>query len=370
MDEVIETIDELTPEWLTAALHAAGLDCAVDAVASTAIGTGQIGSTYRLDIEYSSGADDAPRTLVAKMAAGDAAARQRVAGGYQKEVGFYATIAPTVDVRTPRCWYGAISDDNTNFVLLLDDLAGATPGVQADGCTLARAQSSLANLAALHAPRWNDPALLTIDYLSRGMAEMGELLQSVLVGATEEFCARYEQQLGAEDIETMRQSASAIGAWYTARPTPFTICHGDYRLDNLMFDADDGVTALDWQTADVGPPGRDLAYFIGTCLEPELRREHQHDLVAGYHAELVGRGVRDHDLADCLADYRFGQLQGPFITVLGCMYATSTPTERSDQMFLAMARRSCAAIRDLDSLGSIWAAAWPVMGDSEPHSVA
>jgi hypothetical protein len=36
--------------------------------------------------------------------------------------------------------------------------------------------------------------------------------------------------------------------------------------------------------------------------------------------------------------------------VLGAVYATAVPTERSDAMFLTMLRRSLAAIRDLDPL--------------------
>jgi len=38
------------------------------------------------------------------------------------------------------------------------------------------------------------------------------------------------------------------------------------------------------------------------------------------------------------------------ITVLGCIYATTTRSEQADDMFMAMATRSCAAIRDLASL--------------------
>ena len=43
--------------------------------------------------------------------------------------------------------------------------------------------------------------------------------------------------------------------------------HGDYRLDNLMFpEHGDGVVAVDWQTLAIGPPGRDLAYFLATSV--------------------------------------------------------------------------------------------------------
>ena len=38
------------------------------------------------------------------------------------------------------------------------------------------------------------------------------------------------------------------------------------------------------------------------------------------------------------------------ITVIGCIYAGTKRTKRSDDMFIAMARRSCAAVRDLRSL--------------------
>jgi len=110
------------------------------------------------------------------------------------------------------------------------------------------------------------------------------------------------------------------------------------------------VTALDWQTVSLAPPARDLAYFLGTSLLRGDRRAHQEALVAHYHDHLMERGVKTYDAASCWDDYRLGQLQGPMITVLGCIYATSTPSERSDRMFLAMATRSCAAIRDLGSM--------------------
>ena len=80
---------------------------------------------------------------------------------------------------------------------------------------------------------------------------MGE----ILVPATDEFITRYSADLDAADIETLGASARAITGWLTARPVPFAVVHGDYRLDNLMFHPDGGdVVALDWQTVTVGPP--------------------------------------------------------------------------------------------------------------------
>jgi hypothetical protein len=348
---VADGVDDLTPEWLSMALAAGGTDCTVRSVASERIGTGQIGTSYRLTLGYDSGDAGGPSALVAKLAGGDAAARARVAAGYEKEVGFYVDIAPTVDVRTPRSWYSAISDDHTAFTLLLDDLHPAQPGVQASGCSPELAAVSLVNLAGLHAPRWNDPSLLEVPYLAPTGPELAELVEAALIAATDDFIDQYRVELDPLDATTLRETARVHRAWQAARPTPFTVTHGDYRLDNLMFHPDgDVVTALDWQTVTTGPPGRDVAYFLGTSLEVGVRRAHEDALIATYHAALRDRGVSDYNASTCFKDYRLGQLQGPMITVLGCMYATAERSDRSDGMFLAMARRSCAAIRDLGSL--------------------
>jgi len=134
-------------------------------------------------------------------------------------------------------------------------------------------------------------------------------------------------------------------------PAPtFAVVHGDYRLDNLLFATDDPgkVAAVDWQTVAVAQPGRDLAYFLGTCLSIDDRRGHEHDLVARYHGHLTTHGVDGYPLEQCVEDYRAGMLHGPLIILLGRL--TATTTERGDAMFLAMWRRCSAAITELGTL--------------------
>jgi hypothetical protein len=344
VNPVAADVTDLTPGWLSGALSQD-----VIAASSEPIGTGQIGASYRLTLSY--GGAPGPATLVAKLAGGDPAARERVKEGYAKEVAFYTELADTVDVRAPRCWYGAISDDSTTFTLLLDDLTPAVPGVQAEGCTVGQAADAVRNLAGLHAPRWNDDRLFEHGLLRRTDSATAAFVGDLMVGATEDFVAQYAAELSRGDAATLREAAKATGTWQLARPEPFSLLHGDYRLDNLMFaPAGGSVTALDWQTATVGPPLRDVAYFLGTSLDPDLRRAHEHALVAEYHEAIVARGVAAYDTDCCWDDYRLGHLQGPMITVLGCMFATAQRSDRADRMFVAMAVRSCAAIRDLGSL--------------------
>lgn len=350
MNPVLERISDLTPIWLTGALARSGFPVTVSDVEVRPIGTGQMANSFRIRPTYVGNRGAAPESMVAKLAAGDLAARQRVAEGFRKEVGFYAELAQTVDVRVPLCWHCAINDDATDFTLLLEDISASRPGVQVDGCSIDHAKSAVINLAALHAPRWNDDALFDLAFVARPDEASASFLGDVLAEATEQFIERFDA-LDEAEVGTLRQSAQAIKNWVLARPTPFSVTHGDYRLDNLMFPpSGSDVVALDWQTTNAGPPARDLSYFLGTSLKTELRRTHEMSLVTAYHEELERRGVKGYSAAECFDDYRLGQLQGPLITILGAIYATAERSPGADDMFVSMAKRSCAAITDLGSI--------------------
>lgn len=352
---MIDGPDDLTAEWLTSVLRVRAPDVLVRAVAVEQIGTGQTGATFRLHLEVDPGADaSVPRTLVAKTAAGDRAQRERVGPGYRSEVGFYRDFRDRVSIRTPRCWSSQISDDNCSFVLLLDDLAPARPGVQVDGCTVAQAADAVRNLAGLHAPLWNDGTLRGhADWLSVMAGERTAFLGSVTVSAAEVFVERYAAELGA-DAETLREAAALTARWGAIDTGVLTLVHGDYRLDNLMFPpSGEGVATVDWQTLAVAPPGRDLGYFLATSLHVEDRRAHQDRLVGEYVDALGTLGVPDVTTEQCQTEYRLGVLQAPMITMLGAAYATAERSAAADAMFVAMATRAAAALRDLDSFALV-----------------
>ncbi|MFI5719165.1 phosphotransferase [Nocardia sp. NPDC051750] len=336
-------IGDLTPGWLATVLGRP-----VREVTAEPVGTGQIGSVYRLRLT----GDGVPDRLLAKLPAADPGTRAMLAGAYRQEVRFYTEIAGTVTVRTPRCHHAEIHGDGAEFVLLLEDLAPARQGDQIAGCPVTEAHPAVANLAGLHAPRWCDETLLDIEGFSRNGPEEAGTLAELYGPTTEIFLDRLGDRLSPEDHDTVRACGDTIADWLIARPERFGLVHGDYRLDNLLFGAGEPaqVTAVDWQTVNLGLPARDLAYFITTSLDPDARRTAEKALVATYHRRLVELGVRDYPLDDCLQDYRFAALQGPLVALFGAAYGT--PTERGDAMFATMVRRSCAAIRDLDSLSA------------------
>jgi hypothetical protein len=226
--------------------------------------------------------------------------------------------------------------------------------VQIESCSLDQAEDAVANLAALHAPRWNDSALPEMKGMGLADPASAQFVGEIFATAVDEFIVRFDA-LGDEDAATLHRCAEAISSWLLTRPVPYAVVHGDYRLDNLMFPPSGrGVSALDWQTVGVAPPGRDLGYFLGTALRPENRRRWEGDLVSLYFDEVSRRGVQEYSGSECFDDYRLGQLQGPFITILGCIYgATAERSPDADEMFISMATRSCAAIRELESLSLV-----------------
>ena len=97
---------------------------------------------------------------------------------------------------------------------------------------------------------------------------------------------------------------------YCWKPTASPCCSRRYRIDNMLFDpAGATITVVDWQTLTVGLPARDLAYFFGTSLQPQLRKSHERRLVLRYHDALRAHGVRDYPDTECWRDYRLGMLR-------------------------------------------------------------
>ena len=336
----VADVADLTPAWLSTALGAA-----VEEVRSEIVGTGQMGSCYRLHL---AGDPRLPSTVLAKLPATDAGTRELMANAYANEIRFYRDLAPTVDIRVPECFYAGMADAGV-FTILMEDMAPSEPGEQIAGCSPDQARAAVVNLAGLHGPRWNDPALWEVDGMLLPTEEMAELTEASLVPAVETFLEMLGDLVSAEDAATLRAAAPLAARWTLGRSERFGLLHMDYRLDNLLFHPTGSeVCAVDWQGMAVGLPARDVAFFLSTGLDVDERREHERSIVTDYHERLVGYGVGDYSLDDCWDDYRFGLFQTVFITVFGCVYGTRT--ERGDRMFAAMIERGCAALRDHDAL--------------------
>ena len=335
---------EVTPDWLNAQLEAVeALDGArVTAVEWQAIGTGQVGDSARFHLTYDR-LTGAPATLAGKFPAADPTSRGTAAafGLYAKEVGFYRDLAPQLCVRVPKVFVAEIAEDGVEFILLFEDLGPARGGNQLDSCSFADAREAMRQAAALHAPSWENQAILGTPWLHPREGQLDQV-KALYKNAQIIFRERYADSLEPGYMAVCEQLNDAADHWFGREGSAKCLLHGDFRLDNLLFDIKGGaepIAVLDWQTVAVGNALTDIGYFMGTGIGNDLRVRHEDELLDLYCSEMSARGVA-LDREAIWNDYVVGALHGISTAVFSAAYVERTP--RGDANFLSMARGGCA----------------------------
>lgn len=333
----------ITSEWLTSILQNAGIDGEVHAFNMKSIGTGQVGENVRFQLE----GINAPNTIVGKFSSPDpsskkAAIQQKT---YLREVFFYKDIQKTVDIETPKVFFADADQETHDFVIMMEDLAPGVQGDQIEGCTADQAALALEQLAKLQGPRWGDPRLLEYPLL-QGITQNTEQMQKLYKSFESGFLDRFGSRLGEDCSAIVPRIGDFLGHYHDNYQGKPGLLHKDYRLDNMMFGGARPITVVDWQSLTLGCPVLDVSYFLGTCLDPELRQEEERHLLRHYLRTLI---VYDVDLSEdiCFELYRNYAPAGLVTSLFGSMMVEET--ERGNDMFTAMATRSCQMCIDLDT---------------------
>ncbi len=147
-------------------------------------------------------------------------------------------------------------------------------------------------LVAIHAVDWRACGL-------GDMAPSANYLQRQLVRWLDQLAS-----YGGRDLAVARD----IGVWLEAnRPDdrPSALCHGDYKLDNVLFAPEappDLLAVVDWEMAAIGDPLVDLAWALifhpgpdgtmrlGMAKEPRFAVEHLPDRTALVERYAAGSG--------------------------------------------------------------------------------
>lgn len=355
MTTVLSTPAEVDAAWLTALFRGQGLlrSARITGIRHEQIGVGMLGDSVRFFLDYDRD-EGAPATIVGKFASVDPTSRATGVGLglYVKEVEFYRQIAATVAVRAPHCYFADIDAATGLFTLLLEDMGPARAGNQLTGCSLEDARQAMIQAAALHGPRWNDPALKAMPFLDNG--NMERIVMHGMPACRQEFHRRYDDALEPQYMEVCDRYGREVGRFYARAIRPWTVVHHDFRLDNMMFDARGGtvpLVLLDWQCVTANSGALDVAYFLGAGIAPELRRRHERELLGLYLEELKRHGVADYSWDELWHDYRVTALAGVSMAIFASV--STMRTERGDAMFLAMARGACAQAIDVDSYGAL-----------------
>jgi aminoglycoside/choline kinase family phosphotransferase len=350
---------ELTPEWLTQALQSGGAisKAVVSGCDASVIGEGAgfLGQLARVRLQYDRPEEGAPSSLIAKL---PAAARENKEVAqffrfYEREVRFYSEVADSVELRTPRVYFRHFDAESGAFALLLEDLAPACVGDQLAGCHERQVDLAIRELAKFHAAWWEHPRLQELDWMpSIDAGWYVEAVQGGYLKAWDAFAGYFGERLAPEMRDLGQRYGTKIPQLMDYFGTePCTIIHGDYRLDNLFFDApagDQSLAVIDWQISARARGVFDVAYFLAGTLPSENRRAQERDLVRTYHDILTERGVAGYSFEQCWDDYRRSLLFLLNYAVIG-IGSLDLANQRGVELFEMIAQRTMTAIGDLNA---------------------
>ncbi len=273
-----------------------------------------------------------PPTVVAKLPdpGGNGVAARR-SGAYRREAVAYRDLLPRSPVAHPAC-LALLTDDDDGASFLLDDLGRHRVADQLDGLAPDDAVAVAESLVDLHRA-WADPARLAPLPVRRNT------LAALAPDAVAAGVAALDERWGGDVDADQRRALADLAAVHTGligrfEGEPPTLCHGDPRADNLVFDEATGRPILfDWQQLAIQFGEADLAWLAATSLTVDVRRRIERDLVT------AGGGRHER--------YRLG-LALPGLAVL-LLAQRELPSARARRFVATSLRRIATAIADNDT---------------------
>jgi hypothetical protein len=286
-------IDEVTPEWLGDVL---GCDVGTVIHEQIGVGIGVSSALYRVRL---TGGDGCPDTVVVKLPALDEAAvfTSTVLRMYIREVGFFEKLAADSPIRAPRYHFGAVDEETSRFIVVMEDLGGMRIVDQVDGMGLEDAERAVDELARWHARWWGASEQLAADGL---VISLGDPIYPAILPMV--FAEGWAKVTGGMDVQRAilevgpRFGDAIAGLLSDLDTAPRTMTHGDFRADNILFDGDGSIALLDYQLIGSGSGSYDLAYFVTQSLHPEVASANEKALFDRWLAGLQEAGIPSSEL--------------------------------------------------------------------------
>lgn len=269
------------------------------------------------------------------------------------EVRFYNEMARSVPVTIPIC-LAAQSQFGYGSTLVLADIT-EFQGIPSDsGDSLTRSQSVVVveQLARFHRHFWNTGeypnhrwlagsvrrledslgSALAVPLMKRGLTLAGKAIPSAL----HKPALRYARNRR----EVMRFLTQA----------PQTLIHHDCHSGNLFWNKDKSHAGfLDWQLVRMGEGVSDVAYFLATALTPEIRQQHELELLAIYRQMLTANDTISMSSEVLLQRYR-----AHLTYALEAMIVTLAVGGMMDvEHNLELIRRAAVAVDALDAFSAL-----------------
>jgi hypothetical protein len=339
------TIDQITREWLTAALRtrAQGVTVRdfkiVDVAHST---TTKV--RLRLELDEAGQRAGIPPLVILK---GGFESHSRLLGHmHEREVRGYRDVLPVIDLPAPTCYFADYDAERRQGIIIMDDLVAR--GVTF--CHASRPQTAdqisrrLSLLARYHARTWAS------DELHSGgrwadLVDFFDVMQQFFEMVTEpDTWHRFvTSPRGAATSVRFHDREWVIDAWARlvryAKQLPYCVLHGDVHLGNLYIEQDGTPGFLD-TLASRGPGMLEVSYHISASLDTFDRAAAEEALVRHYLDELSRNGVAAPAISEAMHQYRLFLLYGHII------WMTTEPHMQTEAVNTANAARVSAAMID------------------------
>jgi aminoglycoside phosphotransferase (APT) family kinase protein len=171
-----------------------------------------------------------------------------------------------------------------------------------EGGSLHDANAALEVLARFHAHNWMDEDVAGASHLTWSIDQTPRIWQASYIRNRDEFVRRFADMAGPEimaKLDAAQEDLPRLSGLLGSQP--WTLLHGDYRLDNILYRPNGDLVVVDYQGVAKGRPGWDVAYFITSALTPDLRSD-QDVMLRRYHDALIVAGVTDYSWQQLIDD--------------------------------------------------------------------
>lgn len=344
--QVPTALSAIDAAWMSEALTGAGHHVEVTGLdyqpMSGIVGT--LGEVGIFSLDYA-GETDLPAQMLGKCPLDHETARlyNGLMRYYERETGFYRDLADKVPMRVPRCFVNL--SEGEHHILLLEYFATAERGDLLAGTGFDLLKRLVGDMAELHGRFWLDEEARALPWQFTWDEPALPLGWAVAKDTWPQAVERFGGV--PEDLDALVRGPYLeeipVEAWAQAYASrPWTIIHGDYELDNMLFcdDSGDQTVIVDWQGTMPCFPGMDLALTLAATPLPE-GVERERELLDHYRERLSASGGPSWLHEDLMEDLAWAGLwfaTGQSIPALQDYSDMGAQGERMERRMAAMFR--------------------------------
>jgi hypothetical protein len=341
--------EDVTPEWMTAAISSRHPDAVVKEVTLL---TNDDGTNRRARFGLTYRAGMGPENVFLKAHA-PAHRVVHLRNGNLFNEGRLFKSGVSLNVDHPLVYKSIVDYLRLDFLLVMEDIMkrGADPRDATRPLTVAQVAHGLRGLARLHSQYWGftrrtHPKLRWVQTWKPSKGWQIGLGKRIPIGLQRGAAAL------PQEITTLTGQA-ILDLWcrYVASLTEgsMTLLHGDAHIGNTYVLPDDEVGFLDWQVLRRGEWSQDVGYFLISALAEEERRKNEAALLEEYRNALqVPQGQRP-----CVDQMWTRYRTTPIYGLAIWLSTLGTDGWQSKEVCLTLSQRFSSAFVELDTLKAL-----------------